>query len=197
MSAIDDLRAFLGNLSARDVDQLHRNADTDQSKRALHHTLGPKGSQAAPGNHTHDGNDSALLSEETITAALGDTSWVSSGLNITVDTANWTMGFYSLRRVGPHVHGVVRLRYIGATITAGSDGNITDLNAAFVLPSDWALGNPRDEHLWAMRNGTASWCVRALAGGDAGQYDFVAGTYPGQVLATNSDLDFTIDHFTE
>lgn len=61
MAVIDDLRSYLANLRAPDVDALHRNADTDTSRRALHHTLGPKGNQAAPGNHIHDGNDSSAL----------------------------------------------------------------------------------------------------------------------------------------
>lgn len=33
----------------------HANADTDTSTSSIHHTLGPGPTQAAPGNHTHDG----------------------------------------------------------------------------------------------------------------------------------------------
>ena len=35
----------------------HENADTDSSPTAKHHTLGPGGNQAAPGDHNHDYNN--------------------------------------------------------------------------------------------------------------------------------------------
>ena len=46
--------------SPRFIDWFHGNAPTD-TPEALHHPLGSKAGQAAPGPHTHDGNDSALL----------------------------------------------------------------------------------------------------------------------------------------
>ena len=51
----------LGNLSADDVEKLHTHADTDVRRESLHHTLGPRPTQAAPGDHSHDGSDSAFL----------------------------------------------------------------------------------------------------------------------------------------
>jgi hypothetical protein len=48
-------------LSAEDVERLHRNADTDTRKESLHHTLGPRGNQASPGDHDHKGGNSNLL----------------------------------------------------------------------------------------------------------------------------------------
>lgn len=39
------------------VKQFHENADTDSSPFAVHHTLGNKPWQAAPGDHTHEGED--------------------------------------------------------------------------------------------------------------------------------------------
>ena len=52
------------------VAKFHTNADTDSSRTALHHTLGPGANQAAKGNHTHDGNDSPqLLSGTSISGA--------------------------------------------------------------------------------------------------------------------------------
>lgn len=47
--------------SSKVVRDFHINADTDGSQKGLHHTLGPGANQAAPGNHTHDGGNSATL----------------------------------------------------------------------------------------------------------------------------------------
>ena len=46
---------------ARKVEEFHANADTDTRVESLHHTLGPSPSQAAPGDHIHDGGTSAQL----------------------------------------------------------------------------------------------------------------------------------------
>lgn len=51
----------LSSLSSEQVEKLHLNADTDTRKESIHHTLGPRGTQAAPGDHTHNGSDSLLL----------------------------------------------------------------------------------------------------------------------------------------
>ena len=51
--------------TAKRIDDLHTNADTDTRAEALHHTLGPGPAQAAAGNHTHDGGNSSLLWEGT------------------------------------------------------------------------------------------------------------------------------------
>jgi hypothetical protein len=48
--------------SSQEVLDFHTNADTDGSIKALHHTLGPNATQAAPGNHSHDGGASGSLS---------------------------------------------------------------------------------------------------------------------------------------
>lgn len=50
-------------LTAEEVQRLHKNADTDARAEAIHHTLGPNSGQAAPGDHTHDGTNSALILE--------------------------------------------------------------------------------------------------------------------------------------
>lgn len=55
-----DLSEF-GELSAEQVEKLHQNADTDVRRESVHHTLGPLNTQASPGDHRHDGSDSALL----------------------------------------------------------------------------------------------------------------------------------------
>ena len=52
--------------TADEVTKFHKNADTDARAEAIHHTLGISASQAAKGNHRHDGNDSALILEGTI-----------------------------------------------------------------------------------------------------------------------------------
>lgn len=61
--AADDSPFDVGELTAEQVEKIHRNADTDTRREAIHHTLGPSPAQAAPGSHKHDGSDSALLLE--------------------------------------------------------------------------------------------------------------------------------------
>lgn len=51
----------LANLSSEDVEKLHTNSDADVRRESQHHTLGPRTTQAAAGDHKHDGSDSALL----------------------------------------------------------------------------------------------------------------------------------------
>lgn len=53
----------LGSLSAEQVEKLHLHADTDVRRESAHHTLGPRTTQASPGDHKHDGSDSSLLLE--------------------------------------------------------------------------------------------------------------------------------------
>ena len=48
-------------LTAKDIEILHRNSDRDSRAQALHHTLGNKSTQAAPGSHTHNGTNSLFL----------------------------------------------------------------------------------------------------------------------------------------
>ena len=52
-----------GELPPREVARLHRNADTDSSQQASHHTLGIKHDQASPGDHKHDGKSSRRIME--------------------------------------------------------------------------------------------------------------------------------------
>lgn len=61
----------------QEVQDFHKNADRDGSRTALHHTLGPGHNQAAAGNHSHDGGDSAsitdtLLADVTISGSRAD-----------------------------------------------------------------------------------------------------------------------------
>lgn len=46
---------------AAKVDDFHTNSDLDTRPESQHHTLGPSPTQAAPGDHTHDGGSSSLL----------------------------------------------------------------------------------------------------------------------------------------
>ena len=46
---------------ARQSADMHKYADTDSSRDALHHTLGGGPNQAAPGDHNHDGANSSFL----------------------------------------------------------------------------------------------------------------------------------------
>lgn len=47
--------------SPDEVNQFHLHSDKDSSVTALHHTLGVGPTQAAAGNHTHNGRDSAKI----------------------------------------------------------------------------------------------------------------------------------------
>jgi hypothetical protein len=47
--------------SADDVNSFHLNSDKDSSALAQHHTLGLKPTQAAAGNHSHNGKDSVRI----------------------------------------------------------------------------------------------------------------------------------------
>lgn len=61
---------------ARKVEEFHANADTDTRPESLHHTLGPSPSQAAPGDHMHDGGTSSqLLIGSTISGSRAADAW--------------------------------------------------------------------------------------------------------------------------
>jgi hypothetical protein len=63
-------------LTALQVEELHTNSDVDARREAQHHTLGPGPTQAASGDHRHDGGDSALLLEGlTISGSRGSDAW--------------------------------------------------------------------------------------------------------------------------
>jgi hypothetical protein len=65
--------------TAEEVDNFHTNADTDLRGESLHHTLGPNPTQAAAGDHNHDGGDSVLLLEGmTISGSRATDAWRQS-----------------------------------------------------------------------------------------------------------------------
>jgi anti-sigma factor ChrR (cupin superfamily) len=58
------------------VDDFHQNSDLDSRAEAQHHTLGSSATQASPGNHTHNGGDSALLLEgQIISGSRATDAW--------------------------------------------------------------------------------------------------------------------------
>jgi hypothetical protein len=62
--------------SAEEVDDFHTNSDLDLRLESQHHTLGPSPSQAAPGDHVHDGGDSALILDGfTISGSRASDTW--------------------------------------------------------------------------------------------------------------------------
>lgn len=62
--------------SAEEVDTFHTNSDVDIRAEAIHHTLGVLPTQASPGDHTHDGsNSAALLDGLSITGSRADDTW--------------------------------------------------------------------------------------------------------------------------
>lgn len=68
--------------AAKEVLNFHTHADTDGSPKAAHHTLGPTANQAAAGNHTHDGGQSAeltsLMENITVTGSRGGNAALAS-----------------------------------------------------------------------------------------------------------------------
>jgi hypothetical protein len=62
--------------SPQEVHQLHNRSDVDASVLSQHHTLGIKHTQAAPGDHVHDG-----IGSRKIGAGLGITVTGSRGGN--------------------------------------------------------------------------------------------------------------------
>lgn len=64
---------------AQAVDDFHTNSDVDARAESQHHTLGPNPTQASPGDHRHDGGDSALILEgETISGSRATDAWRQS-----------------------------------------------------------------------------------------------------------------------
>jgi hypothetical protein len=47
--------------TTEEVENFHTNSDVDLRAESQHHTLGSSPSQAAAGNHNHDGGNSALI----------------------------------------------------------------------------------------------------------------------------------------
>ena len=62
--------------TAQAVEDFHTNSDVDARAEAQHHTLGPGPNQASPGDHTHDGGDSAFILEgEVISGSRASDAW--------------------------------------------------------------------------------------------------------------------------
>lgn len=57
-SHVKEEQKSLTDLPARQVNAMHRRADTDASATAKHHTLGVQRNQSSPGDHVHDGKAS-------------------------------------------------------------------------------------------------------------------------------------------
>jgi len=52
------------------VQDMHRQSDVDSSTLSQHHSLGYRGTQASPGDHTHNGGSSKLITDTTAIAAI-------------------------------------------------------------------------------------------------------------------------------
>lgn len=70
------------------VNEFHRYADTDNAPDSGHHTLGIDPNQASPGDHNHDGRNSALISGG-LTEADADARYV----NVTGDTLTGDLNY--------------------------------------------------------------------------------------------------------
>lgn len=69
-----------------EVSKFHTNADTDGNPGSIHHTLGPKSSQASPGDHDHRGGTSVqLLQGHTLTGSRGSNAALTSLITLLVN----------------------------------------------------------------------------------------------------------------
>jgi len=70
---------------AQAVQDFHTNSDVDVTKESQHHSLGPLPTQAAPGDHTHNGADSPRLLESiVITGSKGGNAALASVISALV-----------------------------------------------------------------------------------------------------------------
>ena len=80
LSSDDNVGTFARDVNPKPptqvVDDFHENSDLDARAESQHHTLGPGPNQASPGDHTHDGGDSALILEgQTISGSRATDAW--------------------------------------------------------------------------------------------------------------------------
>lgn len=67
--------------SAEESEKMHQNADTDVKATSMHHTLGAKNTQAAAGDHNHDGTNSVqLLAGLTISGSRSSSTAITPSL---------------------------------------------------------------------------------------------------------------------
>lgn len=81
--------------SSGEVLLAHRNADTDSSKNAIHHTLGVLPNQAAMGNHVHDGGTGRRLFEGrgiTLTGSKGGNAALANLITLLASEFGFTDG---------------------------------------------------------------------------------------------------------
>lgn len=71
--------------TASQVNFIHRFSDKDGSEEAQHHSLGPDSLQAAAGNHSHNGRDSADLSARYFRKGTPPTVSGSRGANAALE----------------------------------------------------------------------------------------------------------------
>lgn len=65
-----------------------------------------------------------------------DTGWVTSGLSITM-SANFTLGSYTLRRVGNRVTGRIVVTFVGSNLSSDAAGDFANVNIGS-LPGGWS-----------------------------------------------------------
>ena len=62
--------------TTEEVENFHTNSDVDLRAESQHHTLGVSPSQASPGDHNHDGSNSAqILDGLAITGSRNSDAW--------------------------------------------------------------------------------------------------------------------------
>lgn len=107
--------------------ELHNNGDTDSDRTAIHHTLGIRPTQAAPGDHQHEYEYAPVeITDPWIKfPAVG---WSISSQGWWVNP--WTRQFF----------GHVTMKYVGTNaITVNSIGNVPNTIVADYDPAAWDL----------------------------------------------------------
>lgn len=118
------------------VRELHQNADTDGSPKAIHHTLGPGPNQAAPGNHSHDGGGSAEIQ-------LPDSGWVDVAIS---------SGFAQQGTQTPQVRKIGKVVYMR---WGWSNTGLT-ANSAFAVGTIPDGYRPPFDHHWPIAGSSAA-----------------------------------------
>lgn len=122
-----------------------------------------------------------------------DTGWVTSGLGITT-SSEFNLSSYKLRKVGSRMSGDVYVTYVGANVTTGADGNMTDKSAAIVMPAGWRNASPIELGIVVMRSGLRAWFGRVRA--NSSWIDLTHGI-PNVTLSTNDTLHFNLDYYVD
>lgn len=119
-------------LSAQEVEKLHQNDDVDVRRESHHHTLGRRSTQASPGNHVHDGQDSELIPVTSIDWGGEDNPLSDTGV---VDLSSYLEAGFTGTLVGRRIGAMAEISGdIGGSFPSNA---ATSFVSSTPLPSEW------------------------------------------------------------